>query len=147
MLFLISCSPADQPDYPLIYSGPVNAVCDGFDYSYDVDFNGSQMSIALKSPEILKGFSFIVTEDEIKHQSNSFELSYEKGIIDKFCPITYLYDVLAAVNQLKPEFVKKDDVFFTEFNVDDHECEVSIDAETMGLIQVKFDEYIYNTKA
>lgn len=147
MLFLISCSSAAQPDYPLVYSGQVNAICDGFDYSYEVDFDGSQMNITLKSPEILKGVSFIVTEDEIKHQNDSFELNYEKSVFDNFFPITYLYDVLAEVNQLKPEFVKKGDAIISEFTVDDHKCEVSIDAETMDLIHVKFDEYIYNMKA
>lgn len=147
MISLVSCRNTDQPEYPLVYSGMVSMVYNGFDCSYEVDFNGSQMNITLISPEVFNGFFFCVTEDEIKTQSDSFNLSYEKGVIDGFFPITYLYDVLSTVNQAKPEFIKKGSVLAYGFNVDDHKCEVSIDAETMNLIQVKFDEYVYNMKA
>ncbi len=147
MLSLVSCSNTDQPEYPLIYSGTVNMVYNGFDCSYEVDFDGSQMNITLISPEVFKGFFFCVTEDEIKTQNDSFKLSYEKGVIDGFFPITYLYDVLSVVNQSKPEFVEKGGTLAYDFNVDDHKCEVIIDADTMDLIQVKFDEYVYNMKA
>lgn len=148
LLLLPSCyGYAEQPEYPLIFTGEVNVSCGGIEYVYDVDFDGNLMNIVIKDPEILKGMSFIVNGDGITAQSSSFALSYEREIIDDFCPITYLYDVFLTANRLQPEFVQKDEVITADFSAEEHNCEMTIDAESGNIIQAKFDEYSYSMKA
>lgn len=148
MLFLVSCvKQTKQPEYPLLCSGMVVAEYKGFSCSANVDFDGNKMDIIMDSPEILKGLELTVTADEVRIKNDSLNFDYEKGIIDDFCPITYLFDVLVTANSLKTEFFQQDDVLLTQFDFENHDCEIRINKETGKIVEVKYDEYILGFEA
>ena len=131
----------------MAYAGTVDVSYSGVDYTANVNFSNDVMEVNLISPEILKGLCLEVTKEEISVKNESFNFGYDKDVISDFCPITYLYDVLLAVNEQKPTFIQQNEILFAEFSVENHRCEVSFDKATKKLIEVRYDKYVYNFKA
>lgn len=145
---LVSCNTSEKlPEYPLSYSGLVEVSCKGVDYTSDVNFNGTVMNISIILPEILKGFCFEVSEEEIKVKSDTYDFDYDKDVVSDFCPVTRLYDVFIAINAQKPEFVEKNGFYVAEFNIENHNCKVIVDKNSMKLAEAEFDEYVFKFKA
>lgn len=105
------------------------------------------MNISIVSPEILSGFCFEVSDEKLKVKSDTYNFDYDKDIVNDFCPITRLYDVFTSANELKPEFIEKNGFLIAEFKSDNQNCVLKADKDSMRLVEVEFDEYIYKFKA
>lgn len=147
-VLLTACSKNTvSPKFPGSYCGIVNVTYNDCEYSADALFKDNVLKIVIVKPETMKGFEFLINNEDTIVRSNSFELNYKTEKIDDFCPWLYLYHAMRLVNAESPTFKRNTDSYVAEISSNGNYYEFFLDKETEKITRVKCDTYDFIFKA